>query len=308
MNEQIRLFVEELASSSALNRLPEQYGGGRFFDRPLIGVSRGDDSIFNKFKEVVGPEHLTPSEMWIKSGLDDKEALSAILRIVSIIFPYVNQIREESESVTKMPAEIYSVGRNYADSFIGDVLKQTVNLLNEQGYHGVAGVLSPAFRVVTKENPFRIYSVWSERHMAFAAGLGTFSLHEAMITEIGCNVRFGSFITDAPLQVTPRKSDDPYANCLFYSEGTCRECEERCPGDAINEEEGHDKLKCYQYGRVVAGEMTERIGSILKPRHTVVDGQTRTSYAVGCAFCQFGVPCMDKNPTSKAHEREQAPA
>lgn len=308
MNEQIRLFVEELTSSSALNRLPEQYGGGRFFDRPLIGVSRGDDPIFNKFKEVVGPEHLTPSEMWIKSGLDDKEDLSATLRIVSIIFPYVNQIREESESVTKMPAEIYSVGRNYADAFIGDVLNQTVNLLNEQGYHGVAGVLSPAFRVVTEENPFRIYSVWSERHMAFAAGLGTFSLHEAMITEIGCNVRFGSFITDAPLQVTPRKSDDPYANCLFYSEGTCRECEERCPGDAINEEEGHDKLKCYQYGRVVAGEMTERIGSILKPRHTVVDGQTRASYAVGCAFCQFGVPCMDKNPTSKALEREQPTA
>lgn len=308
MNEQIQRFVEELASSSPLNRLPEQYGGGRFFDRPLIGVSRGDDPIFNRFKEVVGPEHLAPSEMWVQSGLEDKEDLGATLRIVSIIFPYVNQIREESISVTKMPAEIYSVGRNFADAFIGDVLNETVNLLSEQGYHGVAGVLSPAFRVITEENPFRIYSVWSERHMAFAAGLGTFSLHEGMITEIGCNVRFGSFITDAPLRVTPRKSDDPYANCLFYSEGTCRECEERCPGDAITEEAGHDKLKCYRYGRVVAEEMTQRIGSILKPRKTAVDRQARKSYAVGCAFCQFGVPCMDTNPTSRSPKKDQPTA
>jgi hypothetical protein len=52
----------------------------------------------------------------------------------------------------------------------------------------------------------------------------------------------------------------------------------------------------------VAEEMTERLSSILKPRHQVVDGQTRASYAVGCAFCQFGVPCMDTNPASKAPE------
>jgi hypothetical protein len=30
----------------------------------------------------------------------------------------------------------------------------------------------------------------------------------------------------------------------------------RCPGDAITEE-GHDKLKCYLYGQVVAKEMKE---------------------------------------------------
>jgi len=57
-------------------------------------------------------------------------------------------------------------------------------------------------------------STWSERHIAFAAGLGTFSLTRAVITSKGCNVRFASLVTNAPLEVTPRKNNDPTANCL----------------------------------------------------------------------------------------------
>ena len=130
--------------------------------------------------------------------------------------------------------------------------------------------------------------------MAFAAGLGTFSLHEGLITEAGCNVRFGSVITDAPLDVTPRKSDEPYANCLYYTKGECRECEKRCPADAIDEA-GHDKIKCRGYVRIVAKEMFEKLGPLLKPRK---HGE-RVSYAAGCAFCQFAIPCMHRNPMAE---------
>jgi len=47
---------------------------------------------------------------------------------------------------------------------------------------------------------------------AFAAGLGTFSLHEAFISEAGCNIRLASVITDAPLEITPRKGDEPFSS------------------------------------------------------------------------------------------------
>ncbi|MBW2051134.1 MAG: hypothetical protein JRI85_02685, partial [Deltaproteobacteria bacterium] len=126
MNEQVRLFANDLFSSSELNRLPERYGGGRIFAEPLLGVSRGDDHIFQKYKEVVAPEHLTPAEMWIQSDLPGQENLAAALRIVSIVFPYAGRIREESKTAEKIPAEIYCVGRNYANAFMKDVLKRTV--------------------------------------------------------------------------------------------------------------------------------------------------------------------------------------
>jgi epoxyqueuosine reductase QueG len=160
---------------------------------------------------------------------------------------------------------------------------------------------SPAFQIIVTENPLGIYSVWSERHMAFAAGLGTFSLHEGFISEIGCNIRITSVITDAPLEITPRKSDDPYANCLFYAKGKCKRCAERCPASAISND-GHDKLECYLYGRVVEKEMTSRLKGLLKPHLRYINGQEQWSYPVGCAFCQFDVPCMDKNPVKSKTE------
>jgi epoxyqueuosine reductase len=299
VNEMVLQFLNDLFVSDALNRLPDQFGGDRIFDPPLIGVSRGDDYIFEKYKVVVGPEHLTPLEMWMANGLGRQEDTAGRLRILSMIFPYVRRIREEGKKATTMPAEIYCLARNYADEFMEKVLRKTMGFFQDQGFRATAGMLSPAFRILTQEKAPQLYSVWSERHMAFAAGLGTFSLHEGLITEAGCNVRVSSVITDAALEVTPRRSDEPYASCLYYAKGECRECEKRCPADAIGAA-GHDKPKCKEYGKIIAKEMTGRFGKLLKPRERKINGNVTIVYPVGCAFCQFKVPCMDKNPMSKA--------
>jgi epoxyqueuosine reductase len=309
MNEQIQQFLTDLFLTDILNRLPEQFGADRIFDPPLIGVSRGDDLIFNKFKEVVAQEHMTPLEMWTAGGLAEKGDTADRLRNLSIIFPYVKRIRDESkkhirdesESEPKMPAEIYCVGRNYANEFMKAVLHKTMAFFQHQGFRAAAGMLSPAFRLRLQKKAPQFYSLWSERHMAFAAGLGTFSLHEGLITEAGCNVRITSVTTDAPLTVTPRKSDEPYANCLYYAKGECRECEKRCPGEAINAD-GHDKVKCRAYGVIVSKEMNKKFGPLLKPHERNVEGTVMVSYPVGCAFCQFKVPCMDRNPMAKAQK------
>ncbi|MFX1374263.1 MAG: hypothetical protein ACFFA0_00485 [Promethearchaeota archaeon] len=289
MNRMVLDFLMKLFSNSDLNKLPKSYGGGHIFSKPLIGVAQGDDPIFDKYKEIISPNHLTPEELWNISNLPSINKSN--LRVISIVCPFSNHIRTESINAKIMPAEIYCVGRNYANEFKTDVMKQTIDFFKNEGFQATSGVLSKAFKI------YRGYfSSWSERHIAFAAGLGTFSLHESLISEIGCNIRLCSIITNAPLQVTPRKSDNPYANCLYYSKGTCRECEKKCPAEAIDEN-GHNKSKCRGYGRNVEIKMNERLGSILKPHWRRIEGEEiiRTT-PVGCAFCQFGVPCMDKNP------------
>jgi epoxyqueuosine reductase len=295
VNTEVQQFLVEMFASNPLNRLPAAYGGGRIFDTPALGVSQGDDPIFLKFKEVVGPEHLTPAEMWRQSGLSADSHLPAQLRILSIIFPYVDLIREKSKSAKALPAEIYSGGRNFANALMDDVLVKTVAFFQDKGFQATSGMRSPAFQIIVKENPVQIYSVWSERHMAFAAGLGTFSLHEGFISELGCNIRVTSVVTDAPLAATPRKSDEPYGNCLFYTSGKCKKCAARCPADAISEQ-GHDKLKCYLQLKKIEEKIAGRVKSILKPHRRVIEGREETSYPVGCAFCQFDVPCMAQNP------------
>lgn len=288
MIEIILEFLIDLFSKNKLNRLPESYGGDRIFSNPIIGIAQGDDSIFKKYKEIISPKHLTPEEVWKAAKLPNIE--DSNLRILSIVFPFSNQIRSESIKARVMPAEIYSIGRNYANEFKIDVMKQTIEFFKKQGFRATAGILSDKFNIYPG-----FFSSWSERHIAFAAGLGTFSLHEGFISEVGCNIRLCSVITDAPLRVTTRRNDDPYANCLYYTNGTCRECEKICPADAINEK-GHDKKKCWVYGRKVEAEMTKRLTPILKPHLRRIQGKMIQSYPVGCAFCQFGVPCMDKNP------------
>lgn len=294
-NKEFITFLRDICRTNSLNRLPDTFGGGRIFSNPIIGVASSDDRIFDKFKEVVGPEHLTPLEFWIKHGFTDSKSIESKLRIISIVFPYSILIKEESLSKTEIPADIYSIGRNYANEFINDVLTKCIEYFKNLEHRAMIPILSPAYNHLA--GPF--YANWSDRHIAFAAGNGTFSLHEALITELGCNVRFGSFITDYPLEITPRRYEEPYQNCLFYSKGACKKCIERCPAGAITEE-GHDKVKCFIYGQKINRIMNKRHKDILKPTMRYINGKwEKHKPAVGCAFCQFNVPCMDKNPTRK---------
>ena len=161
----------------------------------------------------------------------------------------------------------------------------------------MAGMTSQKFKIIAEEEEQKVHSTWSERHVAFAAGLGTFSLHEGFISEAGCNVRMTSVITDAPLKTTPRKNDDPYGNCLFYQKEKCKKCINRCPAGAISET-GHDKLKCYIYGQKLQHDVIKKHKDLLKPHYRRINGSDNWSYPVGCALCQFSVPCSSKNPIS----------
>ncbi len=290
---QLRNLLIEIFNTHELNRLPIDYGSENIFSDPIFGASNGDDAIFHKFKEVVGLKHLTPLEMWEANGFTGK---AENIRIVSIIFPYSNSIREASKNADKIPADEYCIGRNQADRFMDVVLKEVIKFFHKNGFIATSGMLSDTFNVKTGR---KIYSNWSERHIAFAAGLGTFSLHEGLITEVGCNVRITSVLTNAPMIITKRVSNEPYGNCLFYSKGTCKKCIERCPANAITEE-GHDKFKCAEYGRYIRESVRERLKPYIQPKWTRFNGVLRKRQPpVGCAFCQFDVPCMGENPNSK---------
>ncbi len=272
----------------------------RIFAAPLIGVSRGDDPVFVKFKEVVAPDHLTPAEMWVSNGLSNGKRLGSRLRILSIVFPFDGRIREQCNQNDKpVPLELYCLARNLANPFMDQVLARIKAFLRDQGFQATSGMGSKTFQVTSERNSSHFHSNWSERHIAFAAGLGTFSLPESFITDAGCNIRLTSVITDAPLAVTPRLDDGAYGNCLYFAEGTCGECISRCPVGAITKE-GHDKRKCSRFVRSMREKMGKRpFRALMKPHYQRLNGVERPVYRVGCALCQFGVPCTDRNPVER---------
>jgi epoxyqueuosine reductase QueG len=75
---------------------------------------------------------------------------------------------------------------------------------------------------------------------------------------------------------------------LFYSQGSCKKCAERCPAQAITEK-GHDKVKCGAYLQEMR-EIAKRMGK--------TEGYIGKAY-LGCGFCQTGVPCEDRIPVKE---------
>jgi epoxyqueuosine reductase QueG len=158
-----------------------------------------------------------------------------------------------------------------------------VAVLTSAGHVAAAPFLQPYFKMLSNEKG--PYSNWSERHVAFAAGLGTFSLSDGFITEKGVAIRCGSVVTDLAIPPTLRRATEPYSNCLFYSGVSCRACIERCPAGAISDK-GHDKIKCQKY---LNGLGYGAHGGSYDNKKSVA----------GCGLCQTKVPCEFRNPVAK---------
>ncbi|MDZ7760760.1 MAG: 4Fe-4S ferredoxin [Desulfovermiculus sp.] len=136
-----------------------------------------------------------------------------------------------------------------------------------------------------KSARFSYASSWSERHVAHACGLGTFGLCDGLITAKGKAMRAGSVVAHIPIEPTPRLYSHHRAYCLFFAQGACGKCIERCPAGAITDT-GHDKEKCRQH--------------LARTREYVQDTYNFKGY--GCGLCQVGVPCEAGIPVKAARE------
>lgn len=212
--------------------------------------------------------------------------MPAHLSVVSWILPTPEKTRKSNRSETLAPSRLWSHTRWHGEKFNEALREHVVELLTELGYLAVAPFSQPYFKVDTNEKG--AYSNWSERHIAYAAGHGTFSLSDGLITESGIAHRCGSVTTDLVLPVSPRTAESPYSNCLFYVGVKCKACIIRCPAGAITEK-GHDKIKCYAYIDEDISYLNEEY-EVDKP---------------GCGLCQVKVPCEFQNPTKKLKKKTE---
>jgi len=276
--------IKEFARTSPDNRLSflDDYV---MWDEPLVGFADGDDPIFTEYKTIIGPEHLTPREALAKAYDKSPEDMPASLSVISWILPAAEETRRTNRAETHLPSRLWSHTRWYGEKFNEKLRAHMVELLTAMGYLATAPFIQPYFKTYSNEKG--LYSNWSERHLSYAAGLGTFSLSDGLITERGIAMRCGNVVTSLVLPASPRTAAGPYANCLFYAGVNCQACIDRCPAGAVTEQ-GHDKIKCYQYLRDIGYRVEELRKSY----------DNETSIA-GCGLCQTKVPCESENPTRK---------
>jgi epoxyqueuosine reductase len=244
---------------------------------PIVGFSQGDDPLFEQYKEYVGPWHLTPWEVFTKT-FPDLSVRPDELAVISWILPQTSATKADNRLETVQPSERWARARTFGSAFNQALRKHLADALNKEGIPAIAPALSPLFEW-KKSDKYVYASTWSERHAAFAAGLGTFGLCDGLITPVGKAVRIGSVVARVQIHPTPRPYTDYREYCLFYANGTCGECMARCPVGAITEA-GHDKLKCREHVASIKEHLSSRYGL--------------DSY--GCGLCQTGVPCESGIP------------
>ncbi len=275
IQEEVRAFTR----TSQSNRMPDS-DDDFIFDQPLVQFADGDDPIFSEYQTIIDPSHLKPREALARAYEKNPDDLPTRLFVISWILPITAKTRESNRPQKTVPSRPWVYTRQYGEKCNGALREHVVNVITSKGYLATAPFLQPYFKQMEiNDGPS---SNWSERHIAYAAGLGTFSLSDGFITKRGIAHRCGSVVTDMPLPVSPRTARTPYSNCLFYVNKKCRACIPRCPAGAITEQ-GHDKKKCRKY-------MYEDI-SYIKQKYNV-DVQ-------GCGLCQTRVPCEFRNPAQK---------
>jgi epoxyqueuosine reductase len=268
----IRDFVNESPENSLMNEAGEKAWGD-----PLVGFSSGADSLYSFYKGDIGSFFLTPAE-WFEAAFPGMWVPGDELTVISWILPQTEATKAEHRLPRKMPTERWARARIYGEAFNEKLRGHVVERLNEAGYKAISPMLSPRWSRETSEK-YGFASNWSERHAAYASGLGTFGLCDGLITPRGKAMRAGSVIARIGIQPSERRYEDRHAYCLYYAKGTCMECVHRCPAGAISEA-GHDKEKCSKYVRATRKYVESSFGF----------------NGYGCGLCQTGVACESRIP------------
>lgn len=280
--EWITKSIKEFVDKSSLNTM--QDGSGEpAWDEVLIGFSSGVDEIWQQYKEYVGAFHWTPWEVF-NQHCPDENVSAEELTVISWVLPQRKLVRIANKQAKIYPAKEWARIRVYGEEFNIALRRHLVKKIEGKGYPAVAPMLVPNWTIV-KSKIFSYASSWSERHAAYAAGLGTFGLCDGLITSRGKAMRTGSIVAKISIKPTIRPYIDHHAYCLYYTDKTCGKCIKRCPANAITED-GHDKEKCRLH--------------LDKSRKYVKKNYGFEGY--GCGLCQVKVPCESIIPVKKARE------
>ena len=212
---------------------------------PLVGFADVSSPKIRGLKESVAKDHLLPEDVLPEATI-----------ILSYFLPFTREAgdcNKEGDFPSQRWADLY----NATNALIAEINDALVSRLQEAGI--AAAVPAGGFDTEL------LMSRWSQRHIAEAAGLGTFGLNNMLITRVGSMGRYGSVVTalkeSADLPETTER-------CLAKAGGKCRVCIERCPTGALTED-GFDRKACY----VICKKAEEELGADV------------------CGKCAVAVPC-----------------
>ncbi len=261
-------FIEKSEGNyiSEKNAISEELVGMKIFEEPIFAFGSADDDNFKSLKETsaIGEHFIFPKE-WVPKAKT----------VISFFLPFSESVRKSNKIDMLWPSEGWLHGRIEGQLFLSNVCRYLNSKLIDAGFDSVVPSLDSRFWSSTKNDKpeLSFSSNWSERHVAFVCGLGTFGLSKGIITKKGTAGRLGSIVTELYLEPSEKKYNDVYEYCSM-----CGVCIKNCPADAISIENGKDHIKCSKF--------LDSIFERHNPRY-------------GCGKCQVAVPCENRIPKNR---------
>ncbi|PKM78501.1 MAG: 4Fe-4S ferredoxin [Firmicutes bacterium HGW-Firmicutes-15] len=262
-------FVENSEDNyiKKLNAISENVAGMKIYERPIFAFGSPDDEYFTSFKEpsIIGKHFMLPQD-WLPGSKT----------VISFFLPFSKAVKKGNRRNRSWPSEEWLHGRIEGQAFLNKLCMHLQKELINAGYNSVVPSLDARFWAKTEGNndsshsEVSFTSTWSERHVAFVCGLGTFGLSKGLITSKGIAGRFGSILTELYLSPDQRKYEDITEYCSM-----CGSCVIKCPVNAISIEMGKNHPICSAF--------LDKTAEKYKPRY-------------GCGKCQVGVPCESRVP------------
>ncbi len=247
--------------------ISENVAGMKIYEKPIFGFGSADDKYFKSFKDpsIIGGHFSHPQE-WLPEAKT----------VISFFLPFSKAVKRGNRKDKSWPSEEWLHGRIEGQAFLNKLCIYLQKELINAGYNSLVPSLDERFWSKTESNhdaphgDVSFTSTWSERHVAFVCGLGTFGLSKGLITTKGIAGRFGSILTELYIEPDQRK----YENFTEYC-SMCGTCIKKCPVNAISLEEGKNHAICSAF--------LDKTAEKFKPRY-------------GCGKCQIGVPCEGRVP------------
>lgn len=262
----MRQLIEEKAASF-VKEFQERANVQTEFGEPIVSFANGYAPEIQGLRQVIGESHVLPQQVLA-------DAKSVLVYYV----PFTEKLAATNMRGGPASPE-WARAYEELNLLFAELNQELVRLIREQG--GNAAIPAAALEFDQQE----LVSNWSHRHMAYAAGLGTFGINNMLITRKGCCGRFNSIVTNLELDF-----DEPMKEelCSYKVDGSCGVCISNCPAEALISEAsdkygaGFARAKCYE----VCLENADRypVPQDLAPSYSAIGSEV-------CGKCVTGSPC-----------------
>ena len=199
ITELVREYVKEYSSK---NGTPEMWR------TPLIGFADANDPYIRALPEIVTEKHQMPETFMEHPNV-----------VISYFIPFTKELAQGNVGIENNAAsESWANAYKITNAMMAKLNDYLVEELQKMGYRAAVPQNAGMHTDILK-------SYWSQRHLAYAAGLGTFGINNMLITKDGCCGRYNSIVADNPVGADKHLEEE---NCLYKSKGICKKCVEKC--------------------------------------------------------------------------------